>query len=105
PAVLIGALNNDWGLRLAHELRFTFSFDTATLTAFILDRGEPMWSLSLNAPFPSVREDRGLVTRIINQTTGQPMVLAAGVTMLGTLAAGEVLTTPVHIPEGEWHRP
>ena len=102
PAVLIGALNNDWGIQLAHELRFTFSFDVTTLTASILDRGAPSWSLRLDVPFTSVREDRGVVTRVIDATTGQPMVLAGGVTMLGTLAAGELLTNPAYMPEGDW---
>lgn len=105
PSVLIGALNNDWGLRLADQLRFTFSFDTPTLVCSILDRGQPIWTLPLNVPFTSVREDRGIVTRVVNTTTGQPMVLAGGVTMLGTLAAGELLTNRAYMPEGEWERP
>jgi len=33
------------------------------------------------------------------------MVLAAGVTMLGTLAAGELLTNPEYMPDGDWERP
>jgi len=40
----------------------------------------------------------------MNATTGQPMVLAGGVTMLGTLAAGELLTNPAYLPEGDWER-
>jgi len=105
PAVLIGALNNDWGLRLSDRLRFTFSFDPATLACSILDRGQPTWSIRADMPFASFCEDRGLVTRVMNQTTGQPMVLAGGVTMLGTLAAGELLTNPAHMPDGDWERP
>jgi hypothetical protein len=105
PAVLIGALNNDWGLRLSEQFRFTFDFDAETLTCSILDRGAPAWSIGLDIPFTAVREDRGVVTRVMNQTTGQPMVLAAGVTMLGTLAAGELLTRAEYMPEGEWDRP
>jgi hypothetical protein len=31
--------------------------------------------------------------------------IAAGITMLGTLAAGELLTSPSYIPDGEWERP
>jgi hypothetical protein len=105
PAVLIGALNNDWGIRLADQLRFTFSFDLATLSCSILDRGQVAWSIRLEAPFASVREDRGVVTRVMDQTTGQPTVLAGGATMLGTLAAGELLTNPFYMPDGEWERP
>jgi len=33
------------------------------------------------------------------------MVLAAGITMLGTVAAGELLTNPNYMPDGEWERP
>ena len=105
PAVLIGALNNDWGLRLARELRFTFSFDMGTLTGSILDRGSAVWNIGLDIPFVSMIEDRGVVTRVMNQTTGQPMVLAAGVTMMGTLAAAELLSNPAYMPDGEWERP
>jgi hypothetical protein len=105
PAVLIGALNNDWGIRLAGQLRFTFDFDLATLSCSILDRGHVAWSLRLDVPFASVREDRGVVTRVMDQTTGQPTVLAGGATMLGTIAAGELLTNPAYMPDGEWDRP
>lgn len=105
PAVLIGALNNDWGIRLAEELRFTFSFDIAARIASILDRGQTTWSIRLDIPFASVREDRGVVARVMNRTTGHPMVLAGGVTMLGTRAAGELLTNPAYLPDGDWERP
>ncbi len=105
PAVLIGALNNDWGLRLGQELRFTFGFDAGALTGSILDRSKPVWSIRLDMPFSSVREDRGVVTRVLDPATGHAMVLAAGVTMLRTLAAGELLTNPAYMPEGDWERP
>ncbi len=105
PAVLIGALNNDWGVRLADELRFTFSIDPGTLVCSILDNGKPAWSIGMHTPFASVTEDRGVITRVLNRTTGQPMVVAAGVTMLGTLAAADLLTNPAYMPEGEWERP
>ena len=105
PSVLIGAFNNDWGLRLTDQLRFAFSFDTSALVCSILDRGQPIWTLPLRMPFASVREDRGIVTRIFNHTTGQPMVIAGGATMLGTLAAGELLTNPACMPAGDWERP
>jgi hypothetical protein len=105
PAVLIGALNNDWGLRLADQLRFTFTFDPASVTCSIRDHGDAIWSIRMDVPFASVREDRGLVTRIMNQTTGQPIVIAGGATMLGTLAAGELLTNAACMPCGEWERP
>jgi hypothetical protein len=104
PAVLIGALNNDWGIRLGDQLRFTFSLDPGASSCSILDRGQIAWSIRLDIPFTSLREDRGLVTRVMNATTGQPMVLAGGVTMLGTLAAGELLTNPAYLPEGDWER-
>lgn len=105
PAILIGALNNDWGLRLGDELRFTFSYDAEALTGAILDRGKVAWSISLDIPFSAVHEDRGVVTRVLNQTTGQHMILAGGITMLGTLAAGELLTKPELMPDGEWDGP
>jgi hypothetical protein len=105
PSVLIGALNNDWGLRLADQLRFTFAFDAEARTASILDRGKPAWTVHLDVPFTSVCEDRGIIARVMNRTTGEPMILAAGVTMLGTLAAGELLTNPECMPDGSWDRP
>lgn len=105
PSVLIGALNNDWGLRLGGQLRFTFSFDREALVCSICDRGHKVWSMGLNVPFTSVREDRGIVTRVMDETTGQPMVVAGGATMFGTLAAGELLTNGAYAPGGEWERP
>jgi hypothetical protein len=99
-----GALNNDWGVRLAEDLRFTFRYDPDLPGASIMDGGETSWSIRLNVPFASVREDRGLVTRVRNRIRGQPTIVSGGLTMLGTLAAAALLTGPGSLPEAEWER-
>jgi hypothetical protein len=89
PSVLIRALNNGWGLRLAEHLRFTFSFDAGTLTGSVLDRGEAAWSIRLGAPFASVCEDRGVITRgRVGAPNAQVLVSDEGSARLRGIASG-----------------
>jgi len=102
PAVLIGAFDNQWTLHAAGELRFSFVKDDATDTDFVRDRQHPEnteWRLTGAWPYWDVSNDYAIVSRILDTTTDRPLVIAAGITHYGTMAAGEFLTNPEYFAE------
>jgi hypothetical protein len=99
PAVLIGLLNNDWTKRLVGKLRFTVE-RPAPGKVFIRDRNNPArsdWVTDYSIPFLDVTKDYALVLRVFDPKTEQMVVTAAGISVFGTLAAGEFLTSPNEI--------
>lgn len=95
PAVLVGLLNNDWTERLMPKLRFTVEQPTAN-TVIIRDRNNPSnqdWSVDYSTPYLKVTRDYALVLRMIDPETQQPLVIDAGITVFGTSAAAEFLTS------------
>ena len=102
PAVLIGAFDNPWTLRTAGQLRFTFSKDSAHETDMVLDRQHPEnreWTLTGAWPNWDVPNDYAIVSRILDTTTDRPVIIAAGITQYGTMAAGEFLSNPEYFSE------
>ena len=72
-AVLIGAFNNSWTLRLTAPLRFDFVQDLATKTKWIQDRKNPGmrgWSIVTTTPYELVTDDWAVISsfRIGNRT-------------------------------------
>ena len=102
PAILIGAFDNQWTLHAAGQLRFVFEKDSANATDFVRDRQHPEnteWKLTGAWPYWDVKTDYAIVSRIVDTTTDRPMVIAAGITHYGTMAAGEFLTNPEYFAE------
>lgn len=102
PVVLIGAFNNDWTLRLTSEARFRFQRDPTTNDSWISDRDHPddrKWMVRQGMPYRSVTQDYALVSRMLDPTTGELVVTAAGLTKYGTAAAGEFLSEPDYMQE------
>lgn len=102
PAVLIGAFNNRWTMRLARQMRFSFVNDGGV--NFIQDRQNPSarkWKNEngLDIPLTSLSEDYALVSRVVDPTTGQLVVTAAGIMAYGTRAAGEFLTEAAYMEQ------
>jgi hypothetical protein len=96
PAVLIGLLNNDWTERLVGKLRFTVE-RLPNGKVVLRDRQNPTrddWSLDYSMPYLDVTKDYALVVRVLDPKTEQMVVTAAGISVFGTLAAGEFLTDP-----------
>jgi hypothetical protein len=96
PAVLVGLLNNGWTERLLSNLRFTVA-QPAPDQVTIRDRNNPAnndWSIDYATPYLGVTRDYALVLRMVDPKTEQIVVVAAGITMFGTTAAGEFLTSP-----------
>lgn len=111
PAVLIGAFNNHWTLRLAQQMRFSFAHEGPV--NFIHDRRNPSsrkWrnDSGFDTPLASLSEDYAVISRVVDPTTGQLVVTAAGIMAYGTRAAGEFLTDPAYMEQavklapGDW---
>ncbi len=99
PAVLVGLLNNNWTQRLMPKLRFTVEQPSADKVV-ILDRNNPSnqdWSVDYSIPYLKVTRDYALVLRMIDPKTEQPVVMDAGITVFGTSAAANFLTSPSEI--------
>ena len=97
------------GVRIELPLRSyvpRFHFSPASSASENIDR--PGQS---GAPLSSVKSDYGLVVRIFDLRTKQPVMIAAGLTTFATQATGEFLTDPSSIadltkqlPAGWTHR-
>jgi hypothetical protein len=117
PAVLIGAVNNPWSVRLTDHMRYTLVVDAARNVVRIKDRRNPAqetWEANaawaIDPGIGQTKEDYALISRVWDSTTGRPVVIAGGLTMAGAGAAGEFLSDPKRMeelaaiaPEG-WHR-
>jgi len=94
PAILIGAFNNSWALRLTGQSRFHFVHTEATNMSWIQDKEHPdvmRWRHVMSAPYTDATEDWAIVSRVIDPTTGRVVVTASGLAKFGTEAAGEFL--------------
>lgn len=94
PVVLIGLLNNDWTKRLVGSLRFTVE-RLGGGKVLIRDRTNPLrsdWLIDYSEPLLEISKDYALVLRATDPKTEQMVVAAAGMSIFGTLAAGEFLT-------------
>jgi hypothetical protein len=94
PAVLISGFDNQWTLRLTEPLRFHFVHEPGSSIFSIQDRDHPdtQWSVDFGRPYSTLTEDYAVVARFPDATTGQMVVVAAGVGSNGTISAGEFLT-------------
>jgi hypothetical protein len=109
PAVLIGAFDNLWTMRLTRDLRF--GFDSIDGNAFIVDRksdhkadlknpagtARTTWTMAWDLPYERLARDYAIVARFRDAMTGQPLVIAAGISEEGTEAAGELITNPEYL--------
>jgi hypothetical protein len=98
PIVLIGGFDNIWTLRVTQKLRF--GFESKDDVAIIVDRKSPKqtsWATAWDLPYQKLSRDYAIVARIHDNTTGQPVIVAAGISEEGTEAAGEILYNPIYL--------
>lgn len=98
PFVLIGAFDNIWTLRVTQKLRF--GFESKDGVALLIDRNSPTkttWATAWDLPYQKLSRDYAIVARIHDTTTGQPVIIAAGISEEGTEAAGEILYNPEYL--------
>jgi hypothetical protein len=96
PVVLIGMLNNDWTLNRTSSLRFHLEGpDGPDRIYWIADTQHPesrAWQVKAQAPRSHVVKDYAIAARFTDESTGQVVLVAAGIAGSGTRAAGEFLT-------------
>jgi len=107
-SVLVGGLSNVWTMRVTSPLRYHFVRRPASYVFGIEDRQHPElggWSLDLAQPTDRSGEDYAIVARIFDQTTGRPVLVAAGLGANGTAAAAQFLLDPARAAEFTAHAP
>lgn len=95
PAVLVGAFNNDWTMRLTGPLRFGFERDGDTF--WLKDHADPERrdrAVSYATPYLRLTQDYALISRVLDPITERMVVVVAGLTGYGTAAAAEFLSAP-----------
>ena len=95
PTVLVGLFNNTWTMRLTSDFPFVPAADAESGTFLIRDRNAPTrsWHPDRPWPDPSVKRDYAFVSRVVDPATGNLVVIVAGITPYGTVAAAELLTS------------
>jgi hypothetical protein len=107
PAILIGAFNNDWTLKLSGQLRFRFERESQR-ASWVSDQNNPgqrQWLMNMELPYSSFQQDYAVISRVLDPTTGRLVVTAGGLSKYGTAAAGEFLTDPLYMKEITAHAP
>jgi hypothetical protein len=101
PAVLIGAFDNSWTLRLTGSLRYHFANDAAMTEFRIVDStnaAHPGWVINrMQQMTTNNYRDYAIVARFTDSTTGKLAVVVAGVARGGTRVAAEYLTDPADL--------
>lgn len=95
PAILIGAFDNPWALRLSSALRFRFGTNPDMQEFWIEDSlSHPVvrWSVDRKLQATNNFCDYAIVARFLDQDTGKLVVLVAGITGEGTTAASKFIT-------------
>ena len=110
PAVLVGAFNNDWTMRLRDQLRFIFDHTGPDLLIRDTQNSKQIWGGPI-LPTEQIDHDYALITRVHDPTTGQLLVVAGGIHNVGTIAASEFLSDPHYMetveakaPRGWWQK-
>lgn len=101
PNILIGGLDNGWTLRALSHLRYRFAGNDRE-QYWITDVKNPSsraLQLDLNEEYPAVKQDYAIIARVHDQSTGEIQMIAAGIGMSGTAAAGEYLANPAQVEQ------
>ncbi|MGA7156715.1 MAG: hypothetical protein WBY53_07715 [Acidobacteriaceae bacterium] len=93
PDVLISGFNNPWTMRITDPLHFHFVRNSFHVYS-IEDRSDPKhsWTVDTANSFEQMNYDYGLAARFRDPTTGQIVVVVAGLGENGTVAAGRFLS-------------
>lgn len=97
PIILVAGFDNSWTLRISQSLRYHFEGDPQQKTFWIADRSNPLarsWFVNFGEKYSQLTQDYAIVSRFSDPTTGEPVVIAAGLGENGTISAGEFLTDP-----------
>jgi hypothetical protein len=96
PAVVIGAFNNHWTMQMTSNLHFAFADEgDRSIIREVGESGRKWYSKTDSTG--KATEDYAVVTRLLNSTTGQFVVIVAGIKSYGTQAAGEFVSRPEYL--------
>ena len=101
PVILIGGLSNQWTLQEISNMRYRFGGSAAD-GYYIRDSQDPanrQWSVYMQHKWVAVDRDYAIVARVHSKIIGSTVMVAAGVGMSGTAAAGEFLSDPAQVAE------
>jgi hypothetical protein len=107
PTILIGVGNNNWTTRMTDQLRFNFAFNGTANPVAIIDKRDPArkdW-LRSNDPATDSSKDYAVVSRMIDPTIEQMVVIVGGLGPHATEVAGEFITDPDQIRKLEAYAP
>jgi len=90
PAVLIGAFNNSWTMRVTAELPFVFREQDGV----IAEKAGQKRVWRMEGVQDHGRKDFAIIARIPNSDTGHFLVVVGGIGMVGTQAAGAFISQP-----------
>ncbi len=93
PAILVGAFNNSWTLRLVRDLRFTYEWSEEDHRGAIVDRQNPKsrsWIHNPNIPYSELTQDYALVSRFLDPLTEKMLVVVGGMGRDGTIVSRRV---------------
>jgi hypothetical protein len=99
PAVLIGAFNDAWSLRLTENLRFQFRREDNI--RWVLDTTNPasrQWSSDFSSP-GSPKRDFAVISRLLLGRSGKPVLVIAGLGAFGTKVAGDFVANRSSLEE------
>lgn len=128
PAIVIGAFSNPWSMKITSGLHFSFVERNPGSSAVPEARFSPSeqeakplriqeqgatgraWSSEFDPRTSILTEDYGLISRLVNSSTGQFVVLVAGITAPGSEAAAEVASSQEELQKAlrntpaDWYR-
>jgi hypothetical protein len=97
PIVLIGGFDNPWTLRITQGLRYGFEGMEGSWQIIDHRNKQVFWAVKMDLSMQNLVRDYAIVARIHDATTGQPVIVVAGISDQGTEAASEVVYNPVYL--------
>lgn len=95
PAVVLGAFNNRWTMRMTSSLHFSLMFAAGVQEQIPSGR---LWTSQFDS-HGEYTVDYGVVSRLLDSKSGQFLISAAGIGSPGTQAAGEIVSNPQYLEE------
>lgn len=92
PAVIMGAFQNRWMVEFMKGMRFVFDPGVDGAPAIRDQHTGRVWKLDQLQPNGKTPEDYVLISRLIRGTSGEFVILGAGITQYGGHTVGEILT-------------
>lgn len=92
PSVIVGAFSNRWTMEITSNLHFAFAEQNGVFRIQEQGARGRSWYARLDN-HGAIREDYGVVTRLVSSPTGQFIIAVAGITSDGSEAAAEMVTT------------